>query len=142
MNNSYHPKEVLKKPAASRVEKAADKLHEEVLAPYYVSAETLDALKKPTFDVWQHKETELIFIMIEIFRDLGLMEAFHIDRAILIRFLQLIRRSYNSNPFHNFRHCFCVTQMVCSSINVVVPLKFNIFDRCMPSSASLESATS
>ena len=107
-----------RKPAVVRVDKAADKLHEDVLTPFYVTADILDSLRTPTFDVWKYKEPELIFILIEIFRDLGLLETFHIDRATLIRFLQVVRRSYNPNPFHNFRHCFCVTQMMYALINV------------------------
>lgn len=27
-----------------------------------------------------------------------------------------VRDNYRSNPFHNFRHCFCVTQMMYSMV--------------------------
>ncbi len=111
-NNAYKQKEILRKPAVARVQKSSEKMQEEQLPHFFVSSDILEQLKKPSFDVWKFKETELIFILIEIFRDFGLTETFKIDRPTLIRFLQMVKRSYNPNPFHNFRHCFCVTQMV------------------------------
>jgi high affinity cGMP-specific 3',5'-cyclic phosphodiesterase 9 len=91
---------------------------EEHIQPFFVKPEVMDQVKKPTFDVWNYKENELIYIFLEIFKDLGLLEAFKIDRPTLIKFLATIRKSYNPNPFHNFRHCFCVTQMMYSIINI------------------------
>ena len=85
---------------------------EEHIPSYYVKPEILEEIKKPTFDVWKYKENELIYIILEMFKDLGLLDTFKIDRPTLIRFLAAVKRSYNPNPFHNFRHCFCVTQMV------------------------------
>lgn len=29
-----------------------------------------------------------------------------------------IQENYRSNPFHNFRHCFCVSQMMYGMINL------------------------
>ena len=30
----------------------------------------------------------------------------------LVRFLLRVQENYRNNPFHNFRHAFCVTQMM------------------------------
>uniref|UniRef100_A0AAQ4Q7Q7 Phosphodiesterase 9A n=1 Tax=Gasterosteus aculeatus aculeatus TaxID=481459 RepID=A0AAQ4Q7Q7_GASAC len=54
---------------------------------YMLSEQTIDALKKPAFDVWLWEANELC-----------------------------IHDNYKNNPFHNFRHCFCVTQMMYSMI--------------------------
>lgn len=113
-NNAYLTKDrkAPLEPSPTKSEK------EEQLQPYYVKSEVLAEVKKPTFDVWKYNENELIYIFIEIFKDLKLLETFKIDRPTLIKFLSSIRKSYNPNPFHNFRHCFCVTQMMYSIINI------------------------
>ncbi|RXN20968.1 high affinity cGMP-specific 3, 5 -cyclic phosphodiesterase 9A isoform X1 [Labeo rohita] len=54
---------------------------------YHLSQETVEALRQPIFDVWQWEPNELC-----------------------------IHDNYRNNPFHNFRHCFCVTQMMYSMI--------------------------
>ncbi|XP_078002632.1 high affinity cGMP-specific 3',5'-cyclic phosphodiesterase 9A isoform X5 [Phascolarctos cinereus] len=56
---------------------------------YMLSQETIDALRKPTFDVWLWEPNELC-----------------------------IHDNYRNNPFHNFRHCFCVTQMMYCMISL------------------------
>ncbi|KAJ7416611.1 hypothetical protein BTVI_35173 [Pitangus sulphuratus] len=56
---------------------------------YMLSQETIEALRKPTFDVWLWEPNELC-----------------------------IHDNYRNNPFHNFRHCFCVTQMMYSMISL------------------------
>ncbi|RXM94331.1 High affinity cGMP-specific 3',5'-cyclic phosphodiesterase 9A [Acipenser ruthenus] len=56
---------------------------------YTLSQETIEALKKPTFDVWHWEHNELS-----------------------------IQENYRSNPFHNFRHCFCVSQMMYGMIHL------------------------
>ncbi|XP_075045778.1 LOW QUALITY PROTEIN: high affinity cGMP-specific 3',5'-cyclic phosphodiesterase 9A [Mixophyes fleayi] len=56
---------------------------------YTLSSETIEALKKPTFDVWHWEHNELC-----------------------------IQENYRTNPFHNFRHCFCVTQMMYGMIHL------------------------
>ena len=40
-----------------------------------------------------------------------------------------IQQNYRNNPFHNFRHCFCVTQMVRvkSNCNALVLTSFRVF---------------
>ncbi|KAK1789066.1 hypothetical protein P4O66_015019, partial [Electrophorus voltai] len=54
---------------------------------YHLSKETIDTLRQPIFDVWQWEPNELC-----------------------------IHDNYRNNPFHNFRHCFCVAQMMYSMI--------------------------
>lgn len=54
----------------------------------------------------------MAYLLAHMFTEFGLIEKYMIDEATLQRFLQCVRSSYNNNPFHNFRHCFCVTQMV------------------------------
>ncbi len=60
---------------------------------------------------------QLILLLTEMYADLGLIEALQIDRKTLRRFLTAVEASYRPNPFHNFRHCFCVTQMMFTLIH-------------------------
>ncbi|KAG9333408.1 hypothetical protein JZ751_012720 [Albula glossodonta] len=51
-----------------------------------------------------------------MYHDLGLVKDFSINPITLKRWLLCIHDNYRNNPFHNFRHCFCVTQMMYSMI--------------------------
>jgi len=76
------------------------------------SIETLSDLRQPTFDSWQWEDAEMLFLLQQMYVDLGLMQAFHIELNVLQQFLYEVYRHYNQIPFHNFRHGFCVTQMM------------------------------
>lgn len=47
-----------------------------------------------------------------MFVELDLPQKFNIPLPILRNFLYEVYNNYNEVPFHNFRHCFCVAQMV------------------------------
>nr|KAF6475611.1 phosphodiesterase 9A [Rousettus aegyptiacus] len=51
-----------------------------------------------------------------MYHDLGLVRDFSINPITLKRWLLCVHDNYRNNPFHNFRHCFCVTQMMYSMI--------------------------
>uniref|UniRef100_A0A8I3PJY8 Phosphodiesterase n=1 Tax=Canis lupus familiaris TaxID=9615 RepID=A0A8I3PJY8_CANLF len=51
-----------------------------------------------------------------MYHDLGLVRDFSINPITLRRWLLCVHDNYRNNPFHNFRHCFCVTQMMYSMI--------------------------
>uniref|UniRef100_A0A8I5ZRE7 Phosphodiesterase 9A n=1 Tax=Rattus norvegicus TaxID=10116 RepID=A0A8I5ZRE7_RAT len=51
-----------------------------------------------------------------MYHDLGLVRDFSINPITLRRWLLCVHDNYRSNPFHNFRHCFCVTQMMYSMV--------------------------
>lgn len=76
-------------------------------------AETFESLKSTTINMWFFSGEDLIFLLAHMFEELGLVKEFSLEREKLLRFLILVRICYNQNPFHNFQHCFCVTQMVC-----------------------------
>lgn len=79
---------------------------------YVFTEETTEYLKQPSFNNWQWEENEMASLLEHMFFELGVVEAFKIDLPTLKRFLRCVKDNYNLNPFHNFRHCFCVTQMV------------------------------
>uniref|UniRef100_A0A8C1E0Q7 Phosphodiesterase n=1 Tax=Cyprinus carpio carpio TaxID=630221 RepID=A0A8C1E0Q7_CYPCA len=83
---------------------------------YMLSQQTIDALRKPTFDVWLWESNEMLSCLEHMYHDLGLVKDFNINPITLKRWLLCIHDNYRSNPFHNFRHCFCVTQMMYSMI--------------------------
>ena len=54
-------------------------------------------------------------LMLFIFKDTKIQEGLGIEDDSILAFLDACRQAYNKNPFHNFQHCFCVTQMVRNS---------------------------
>ncbi|KAE8592159.1 hypothetical protein XENTR_v10018663 [Xenopus tropicalis] len=85
---------------------------------YTLSSETIDALKKPTFDVWHWEYNEMLSCLEFMYHDLGLVREFNMNPITLKRWLLCIQENYRTNPFHNFRHCFCVTQMMYGMIHL------------------------
>jgi hypothetical protein len=79
---------------------------------YQFSPTIKQSLKSPQFNNWEWDENELKALLFQMYDDLGLIEAFQIDKKILRNFLNTSQECYNSNPFHNFKHAFCVSQMV------------------------------
>uniref|UniRef100_A0A8C2XG60 PDEase domain-containing protein n=1 Tax=Cyclopterus lumpus TaxID=8103 RepID=A0A8C2XG60_CYCLU len=77
-----------------------------------VTEEVREHLKTPTFDNWQWEEAEMLVLLQVMFTDLDFLTAFHIQLDVLQNFLFQVFCHYNNIPFHNFRHCFCVTQMM------------------------------
>uniref|UniRef100_A0A8C5WQX1 Phosphodiesterase n=1 Tax=Laticauda laticaudata TaxID=8630 RepID=A0A8C5WQX1_LATLA len=85
---------------------------------YMLSQETIGALRKPTFDVWLWEPNEMLSCLEHMYHDLGLVKDFNINPITMKRWLMCIHDNYRNNPFHNFRHCFCVTQMMYSMISL------------------------
>ncbi|XP_069491754.1 high affinity cGMP-specific 3',5'-cyclic phosphodiesterase 9A [Ambystoma mexicanum] len=85
---------------------------------YMLSQETIEALRKPTFDVWMWEPNEMLSCLEHMYHDLGLVKTFDINAITLKRWLLCIHDNYRNNPFHNFRHCFCVAQMMYSMISL------------------------
>ncbi|XP_027630696.1 high affinity cGMP-specific 3',5'-cyclic phosphodiesterase 9A isoform X4 [Tupaia chinensis] len=83
---------------------------------YLLSPETIEALRKPTFDVWLWEPNEMLSCLEHMYHDLGLVRDFSINPITLKRWLLCVHDNYRNNPFHNFRHCFCVTQMMYSMV--------------------------
>ncbi|CAN9498070.1 unnamed protein product [Ophioblennius macclurei] len=77
-----------------------------------VSEEVRQYLKTPTFDNWQWEDTEIMVLLQVMYVDLDFTASFNIEAEVLHQFLFEIYRRYNNIPFHNFKHCFCVTQMM------------------------------
>ncbi|XP_076065329.1 high affinity cGMP-specific 3',5'-cyclic phosphodiesterase 9A-like [Oratosquilla oratoria] len=85
---------------------------------YDLSHETTEQVKQPTFDVWQWEPNEMLALIEHMYKDLGLLDEFSINPVTLRRFLVCVQENYRNNPFHNFRHCFCVTQMMYGLIHL------------------------
>ncbi|XP_069616465.1 high affinity cGMP-specific 3',5'-cyclic phosphodiesterase 9A isoform X2 [Ranitomeya imitator] len=84
--------------------------------PAKVAEEILEALKKPTFNVWLVQDKEMLTLLEHMFYNLNLVTHFKMEPQSLQQFLHRIQDHYRQNPFHNFRHGFCVTQMMYSMI--------------------------
>uniref|UniRef100_A0A1I8GGX6 PDEase domain-containing protein n=1 Tax=Macrostomum lignano TaxID=282301 RepID=A0A1I8GGX6_9PLAT len=74
------------------------------------------AIQLANFSNWEHEDARLLVYMRQIYIDVGLVERLPIDEDKLLSFLLRIYAGYNQVPFHNFRHCFMVTQMTYSII--------------------------
>ncbi|XP_031438039.1 high affinity cGMP-specific 3',5'-cyclic phosphodiesterase 9A isoform X2 [Clupea harengus] len=77
-----------------------------------VSEEVRQYLKTPTFDNWQWEDAEIMVLLQVMYVDLDFISTFNIELEVLQQFLYEVYRRYNNIPFHNFKHCFCVTQMM------------------------------
>ncbi|XP_062270895.1 high affinity cGMP-specific 3',5'-cyclic phosphodiesterase 9A-like, partial [Scomber scombrus] len=77
-----------------------------------VTEEVREQLKTPIFDNWQWEEAEMLVLLQVMYTDLDFLTAFHIEQEVLQNFLFEVFCHYNNIPFHNFQHCFCVTQMM------------------------------
>ncbi|XP_053310861.1 high affinity cGMP-specific 3',5'-cyclic phosphodiesterase 9A-like [Spea bombifrons] len=74
------------------------------------------SLKRPSLNVWNIQDKQMLDLLEHMFHDLGLVTEFKMDDKILENFLCRVQNNYRANPFHNFRHGFCVTQMMYSVI--------------------------
>ncbi|XP_053482525.1 high affinity cGMP-specific 3',5'-cyclic phosphodiesterase 9A [Ictalurus furcatus] len=77
-----------------------------------VSEEVRQYLKTPTFDNWQWEDAEIMVLLQVMYTDLEFISTFNIELDVLQHFLYEVYKRYNNIPFHNFKHCFCVTQMM------------------------------
>ncbi|KAJ3654757.1 hypothetical protein Zmor_013925 [Zophobas morio] len=69
-------------------------------------------LRTPTFDARPWEDEELLLLLQQMYLDYDLCSKFAIDINTLRNFLYEAYKNYNDVPFHNFRHCFCVAQMM------------------------------
>lgn len=97
-----------------------------------VSSSVREWLRSPAFDARQWEDEELLLMLQTMFVELDLPQKFNIPLPILRNFLYEVYNNYNEVPFHNFRHCFCVAQMVslplssyCSNSNHTIPRQDN-----------------
>ncbi|XP_044141825.1 high affinity cGMP-specific 3',5'-cyclic phosphodiesterase 9A [Bufo gargarizans] len=83
-----------------------------------IAEEIQEALKMPTFSVWSVQDKEMLNLLEHMFYNLNLVAHFKMEAATLRQFLRSLQDHYRQNPFHNFRHGFCVTQMMYSIISL------------------------
>ncbi|KAL3886688.1 hypothetical protein ACJMK2_026667, partial [Sinanodonta woodiana] len=60
----------------------------------------------------------MLSLLEHMYHDLELVQEFNINPITLKRWLLCVQENYRNNPFHNFRHCFCVTQMMYGMIHL------------------------
>jgi len=104
-------------PAKTKVENVEMIFRHNIERPSF-NPEIIDHLKKPTFDIWKWKENGMISLLEHMFIELGILDHYNINFDTLDNFLHCCKLCYNKNPFHNFIHCFCVTQMMYGMIHI------------------------
>lgn len=77
-----------------------------------LSDEVLTALRLPAFDSYEWEDEDVLHLMQTMFTETKLVQKFNIPISTLREWLYEVYKHYNSVPFHNFRHSFCVAQMV------------------------------
>jgi high affinity cGMP-specific 3',5'-cyclic phosphodiesterase 9 len=95
-------------------QKEMDSIMEKIL-----SKETIEILKKPTFDIWHWEQNEMAILIEHMYHELGLIQSLNINLITFRKWLVAVQYNYRNNPFHNFRHCFCVTQMMYGMIHLL-----------------------
>ncbi|KAK7880424.1 hypothetical protein WMY93_032934 [Mugilogobius chulae] len=85
----------------------------------FFNMRSTEHLKTPMFDncpvfalLWAVEEPEMLVLLQTMFLDLDFVSEFQMETRTLQNFLLEVYGHYNNIPFHNFQHCFCVTQMV------------------------------
>ncbi|XP_076270902.1 phosphodiesterase 9 isoform X2 [Rhynchophorus ferrugineus] len=69
-------------------------------------------LRMPSFDARPWEDEELLLLLQQMYLEHDFCSKFAIDISTLRNFLYEVYKNYNEVPFHNFRHCFCVAQML------------------------------
>lgn len=54
----------------------------------------------------------MLSLLEHMYHELDLVRELNINPITLKRWLLCVQSNYRNNPFHNFRHCFCVAQMM------------------------------
>lgn len=109
---------ISKRPAGAPVRKTSLPKHSTVKQQFLdicdskFSDEVKAALRLPAFDSYEWEDAEVLHLMQTMFIEMGLVEKFNIPLSVLRDWLYEVYKHYNEVPFHNFRHCFCVAQMV------------------------------
>uniref|UniRef100_A0A8C8MJ73 Phosphodiesterase n=1 Tax=Oncorhynchus tshawytscha TaxID=74940 RepID=A0A8C8MJ73_ONCTS len=73
---------------------------------YTLSQETIEALKKPTFDVWHWEHNEMLSCLEYMYHDLGLVKEFNMNPITLKRWLVKVQL-YKSNYLNIYRRLTC-----------------------------------
>lgn len=95
-----------------RKQKEKPKKRKQQIPLYEFSPETLEYLKTPSFDVWKWNSAEMLNLIRCMINEFDICEELNINHESLDQFLLAVRETYRDNPFHNFRHAFCVIQMM------------------------------
>ncbi|KAI8923466.1 hypothetical protein BC831DRAFT_471002 [Entophlyctis helioformis] len=107
------------KPATRRVNRVLQNIQlPQTVSTQSMSKDVYEQMKLPTLDIWLFRETELIHLIAHMFVEFDLIATFQINEQTLYNFLNVVKNTYNRNPFHNFQHCFCVTQMMYALLHV------------------------
>eukprot|EP01080_Neovahlkampfia_damariscottae_P012744 gene12744-6936_t len=91
------------------------------------------------FDVFKYSKLELRYFIVFMMKSLDFFDKFMIEPSKFWRLLLKVEKCYNDNIYHNFYHCFDVTQYVYTIIlNPEISKVFNDFEKfCLLISALL-----
>ncbi|XP_063899994.1 high affinity cGMP-specific 3',5'-cyclic phosphodiesterase 9A-like isoform X2 [Zophobas morio] len=100
--------------------KKDEKVIKKYLLRKYSREISVEHLKSPNFDFWSHSDPWVLLNLVEkMFVYYKLVTFCGLDSKTFKEFLGEVYRNYNWNPYHNFNHAFCVTQMMFAIISKV-----------------------
>ncbi|XP_068602096.1 high affinity cGMP-specific 3',5'-cyclic phosphodiesterase 9A [Brachionichthys hirsutus] len=113
-DETHKPSPFYHKRALHKTRKECERVREAFvqMSSLEVSEDVRQYLKTPTFDNWQWEDAEIMVLLQVMYTDLEFISTFNMEPEVLQQFLFEVYRRYNNIPFHNFKHCFCVTQMM------------------------------
>lgn len=117
MKDTVSIKETTQAPTQSKP-KDKSKKRKQQIPLYEFSNETLKYLKTPSFDVWKWNSAEMLNLIRCMINEFNICEELNINHESLDQFLLEVRETYRDNPFHNFRHAFCVIQMMYGLLHI------------------------
>lgn len=88
------------------------KLTRTAVEPHKPPTQIRHQLKNVNFDSLNVNNDQLCEYIEFMLYDLGIPKYLRIDAVTVRNFLKNVQHHYNPNPFHNFAHCFAVSQMV------------------------------
>lgn len=112
-SSSLHPfwsKMTLEPKSPEKFQRIKDKVDQ--MVQVQLTKEVREYLRRLSFDNWQWDDAEMIILIRQMFIDLELPNKLKIEMPVLTNWIFTIYKSYNDVPFHNFKHCFMVTQMM------------------------------
>nr|CAB3264744.1 high affinity cGMP-specific 3',5'-cyclic phosphodiesterase 9A-like [Phallusia mammillata] len=114
-----------KKASAQKLEDAVTEFIEKLGNDEKLEQAKLQLIRSPSFDVWKCKREELVSYIMLMFGDLGITNELDISYNKLKKWLVAVEQNYITDVyFHNFRHAFCVTQMMYFMIHELKLMKY------------------
>lgn len=75
---------------------------------------TINEIKEISFDshILDNSDDQLVIIVLQMFKNLGYCEAYHISEEKCLHYILTVRKNYRKVAYHNFTHAVSVTHSI------------------------------